>query len=69
MVTLNQSSEQQTMAKRSEFYRTPRRPGYLGGYDWRATVMGLLLLVAVNSAATQYIAAQFNYQPALGQPL
>ncbi len=57
------------MAKRSELYRTPRRPGYLGSYDWRATVMGLLLLVAVNSAATQYVAVQFNYHPALGKPL
>jgi type IV secretion system protein VirD4 len=52
-----------------ELYRTPRRPGYLGGYNWRATVFGLLLLVVVNFAATQYIAAQFQYQPALGQPL
>ena len=50
-------------------YRIPQRPGYLGGYDWRATVFGLLLLGAVNWAATQYVAAQFWYQPALGTPL
>jgi len=57
------------MAKKSELYRTPRKPGYLGGYNWRATVFGLLLLVVVNFAATQYIAARFQYQSALGQPL
>ena len=44
-------------------YRIPQRPGYLGGYDWRATVFGLLLLGAVNWAATQYIAAQFGTSP------
>lgn len=57
------------MPKGSEFYRTPGRPGYLGSYDWRATILGLLLLVAANCAATQYIAAQFDYHPALGEPL
>ncbi len=57
------------MPKRQpELYRTPRRPGYLGGYNWRATVFGLLLLVIVNFIATQYIAAKFQYQPALGRP-
>src|SRR4051794_12983012 len=55
--------------KQPELYRTPRKPGYLGGYNWRATALGLLLLVVVNFAATQYIAAQFQYQPALGRPL
>ena len=49
-----------------DLYRIPQRPGYLGGYDWRATVFGLMLVGAVNSAATQYVAAQFSYQPALG---
>jgi type IV secretion system protein VirD4 len=49
-----------------ELYRTPRKPGYLGGYNWRATVFGLLLLVVVNFAATQFIAAKFQYQRALG---
>ena len=51
------------------YYRTPKKPGYLGGYNWRATCFGLLLLVVVNFAATQFIAARFEYQPALGQPL
>ena len=57
------------MSRTPELYRTPRKPGYLGGYNWRATALGLLLLVLVNFAATQYIAAQFQYQPALGRPL
>lgn len=55
--------------KQPELYRTPRKPGYLGGYNWRATAFGLLLLVVVNFVASQYIAAQFQYQPALGRPL
>lgn len=55
--------------KRPELYRVPRKPGYLGGYNWRATTLGCLLLVLVNFIATQYIAARFSYQPALGAPL
>src|SRR5450631_1722322 len=55
--------------KQPELYRTPRKPGYLGGYNWRATALGCLLLVVVNFIATQYIAAKFQYQPALGLPL
>ena len=55
------------MSRTPELYRTPRKPGYLGGYNWRATVFGLLLLVLVSFVATQYIAAQFQYQPALGE--
>jgi type IV secretion system protein VirD4 len=55
--------------KQVELYRTPRKPGYLGGYDWRATALGCLLLVVVNFVATQYIAAHFQYQPALGAPI
>ena len=58
------------MAKQQpELYRIPRKPGYLGAYNWRATVLGLLLLAAVNFGTTQYIAARFQYQPALGPPL
>lgn len=58
------------MSKRQpELYRTPDKPGYLGGYNWRATIFGLFLLVIVNLMATQYIAAQFHYQPALGRPM
>ena len=55
--------------KQPKLYRTPRKPGYLGGYNWRATTLGCLLLVLVNFVATQYIAARFRYQPALGPPL
>ena len=55
--------------KQPELYRIPRKPGYLGGYDWRATALGCLLLVVVNFIATQYIAARFQYQPALGTPI
>lgn len=51
-------------------YRTPRDPGgFPFGYNWRATGTGLALLVGFNLLATQYIAAQFRYQPALGTPL
>jgi len=57
------------MSRQPDLYRTPRKPGYLGGYNWRATVFGLLLLVLVSFVATEYIAAQFQYQPALGPPL
>ena len=55
--------------KQPELYRIPRKPGYLGGYNWRATALGCLLLVVVNFIATQYIAARFQYQPALGAPI
>ena len=55
--------------KQPELYRVPRKPGYLGGYNWRATALGCLLLVVVNFIATQYIAARFQYQPALGTPI
>jgi type IV secretion system protein VirD4 len=55
--------------KQPELYRTPRRPGYLGAYNWRATAFGLLLLTAISFGATQFIAARFQYQPALGPPL
>ena len=55
--------------RQPELYRTPRKPGYLGGYNWRATALGCLLLVVVNFIATQYIAARFQYQPALGAPI
>ena len=52
--------------KQPEVYRIPRKPGYLGGYNWRATALGCLPLIAVNFIATQYIAARFHYQAALG---
>jgi len=56
------------MAKRQpELYRTPRKPGYLGSYDWRATALGCLLLVIANFVATQYIASKFQYSLRLGR--
>jgi len=58
------------MKAQSGMYRTPRDPGgFPFGYNWRATGTGLVLLVGFNFLATQYIAAQFRYQPALGTPL
>jgi len=57
------------MMQEQQLYRKPRRPGYLGGYNWRATLLGLLMLTVVSFAATQYVAARFEYQPSLGQPL
>jgi type IV secretion system protein VirD4 len=51
-------------------YRTPRDPGaFPFGYNWRATLMGIALLFFFNFIATQYIAARFAYQPALGTPV
>lgn len=58
------------MSAQPGIYRTPRDPGgFPFGYNWRATGAGLLLLTGFNFVATQYIAAQFHYQPALGRPL
>src|SRR5580692_6639128 len=58
------------MKARAGMYRTPRDPGgFPFGYNWKATGIGLVLLVGFNLLATQYIAAQFRYQPALGTPL
>jgi len=48
------------MRRQPELYRTPRKPGYLGGYNWRATCLGFLMLVVVNFAATEFIAAKFQ---------
>jgi len=55
--------------RQPQLYRTPSTPGYLGAYNWRATAFGLLLLVAVNFITTQYLAAKFQYQSALGEPM
>jgi type IV secretion system protein VirD4 len=58
------------MNAQPNLYRTPRDPGgFPFGYNWRATATGFALLVAFNFVATQFIAAQFRYQPALGRPL
>ncbi len=57
------------MAQQENLYRLPRKPGYLGGYNWRATLLGLSLLAVVSSIATQFIAKKFEYQSALGVPV
>ena len=57
------------MTRTAGMYRTPRDPGFVGGYNWSAVISGLLLLLLVNVTATQFIAYRFNYQTALGAPL
>ena len=57
------------MSASTPLYRKPMTPGYLGTYNWRSTLLGLLLFIATNIIATQHIAAHFDYQPALGTPL
>jgi type IV secretion system protein VirD4 len=57
------------VTQQRDLYRIPRQPGYVGSYNWRATLTGLVALVVVNFVATQHIAARFRYQPALGEPL
>ena len=58
------------MNRPPSLYRTPRDPGgFPFGYNWRATFGGLALLGIFNFAASQYVAARFHYQPALGPPL
>jgi len=57
------------MSTSNSLYRKPMTPGYLGTYNWRSTLLGLLLFIATNIIATQHIAAHFDYQPALGAPL
>jgi len=52
-----------------KLYNKPPKPGYLGGYNWPAVAVGLLVLVLANFFCTQYIANRFQYQPALGPAL
>ncbi len=62
------SHELARMTSGSHAYRTPRDPGgFPFGYNWRATGLGLTLLVGFNLATTQFIAADFRYQPELGR--
>jgi type IV secretion system protein VirD4 len=53
----------------NSLYRKPQMPGYLGNYNWRSILLGLLLIIATNIVTTQHIASHFDYQPALGPPL
>ena len=50
-------------------YRMPPNPGFVGGYNWIALVLGLGLLLAANVAATLYVGNKFDCQPALGLPM
>lgn len=50
----------------STMYKTPEKPGFIGGYQWKSAGVGLLFLFLANVAATQVVAAIFSYQPALG---
>jgi len=47
-------------------YRKPRDPGYVGGYYWPPSIVGLIGLILTNVLATQYVAQHFEYQQALG---
>ena len=57
------------MIRRPNLYRTPVNPGFLGSYDWRATLVGVLSLIVSCFAGTEYIASRWRFQPALGRPL
>lgn len=58
-----------TYKQPSTLYKTPTKPGFLGGYNWHSLGIGLFMLFASNVAATQYVAWMFSYQPGLGPPL
>lgn len=57
------------MRRHDQLYRTPPNPGFVGGYNWSALLLGLTLLTAANVAATQYVGQKFRCQPALGRPV
>jgi type IV secretion system protein VirD4 len=57
------------MTQQHGLYKTPRDPGYLGGYRWRPTTLGFVLLLMFNAVATQFVAYRFQYQRALGLPV
>ena len=54
------------MTQQQGLYKTPRDPGYLGGYRWKPTTLGFVLLLMFNAVATQFVAYRFQYQRALG---
>ena len=57
------------MDKHTTMYRRPRDPGFLGSYDWRSTILGFILITLSCFLATEYIAKEFRFQPALGAPV
>ena len=50
------------MTQQQGLYKTPRDPGYLGGYRWKPTTLGFVLLLMFNAVATQFVAYRFHYQ-------
>ena len=50
------------MSASNSLYRKPMTPGYLGTYNWRSTLLGLLLFIATNIIATQHIATCVRLQ-------
>jgi type IV secretion system protein VirD4 len=57
------------MSRQPSVYRTPPDPGFVGGYNWPAMLVGIVLLVGVNAIATQFVAYRLEYQPGLGAPI
>jgi hypothetical protein len=53
------------MIKQPSVYRNPPDPGFVGGYNWSAMFVGLLLLMLVNIGATQFVAYRLEYHPPL----
>ena len=49
--------------------KAPRKPGFLGGVNWKAPLLGLGIMLAGNWGATAYIADRFGYDAQLGAPL
>ena len=41
-------------------YRMPPNPGFVGGYNWIALILGLGLLLTANVAATLYVGNKFE---------
>ena len=54
---------------KTNLYRLPKDPGYLGGFYLTPTIVGFVCLLLTNVATTQYLGAHFQYQAALGEPL
>ena len=52
-----------------KLYRKPSDPGFIGSYDWRSTILGMILITGFSFVSTEYVAKQFQFQPALGKPL
>ena len=58
------------MDKQTTMYRRPSDPGFLGSYrNWRSTILGFLLITLSSFVATEYIAKEFRFSPALGAPI